>query len=59
MNNGNLGWINSKSLSKQMSDILIKMKINEISKPIRKLNNVLFFKITDKRSVKGNNLKYR
>jgi parvulin-like peptidyl-prolyl isomerase len=56
MNNGNLGWINSKSLSKQMSDILIKMKINEISKPIRKLNNVLFFKITDKRIVKGNNL---
>ena len=35
-----------------MSDILSKMKINEISKPIRKLNNVLFFKITDKRSVK-------
>ena len=56
LNNGNLGWVNSISLSKQMSDILSKMKINEISKPIATLNNVLFFKITDKRSVSANNL---
>ena len=56
INNGNLGWINSKSLSKRMSDILNKMKINEISQPITSLNNVLFLKITDKRSVKTNNL---
>ncbi|MDC1130291.1 peptidylprolyl isomerase [Pelagibacteraceae bacterium] len=56
MDNGNLGWVNSESLSKQMSDILNQMKINEISKPIIKLNNVLFFKITDKRSFKANNL---
>lgn len=56
INNGNLGWVNSISLSKQMSDILSKMKINEISKPIATLNNVLFFKITDKRSVSANNL---
>ena len=54
INNGNLGWINSKSLSKQMSDILDKMKINEVSKPIIKLNNVMFLKITDKRSVEIN-----
>jgi peptidyl-prolyl cis-trans isomerase SurA len=56
INNGNLGWVNSISLSKQMNDILSKMKINEISKPIATLNNVLFFKITDKRSVSANNL---
>ncbi len=54
INNGNLGWINSKSLSKQMIDILGKMKINEVSKPIIKLNNVMFLKITDKRSVEIN-----
>ena len=54
INDGNLGWVNSKSLSKQMSNILNKMKINEISKPITKLNSVLFFKITDKRSFKTN-----
>ena len=54
INNGNLGWINSKSLSKQMIDILDKMKINEVSKPIIKLNNVMFLKITDKRSVEIN-----
>ena len=54
INNGNLGWINSKSLSKQMIDILDKMRINEVSKPIIKLNNVMFLKITDKRSVEIN-----
>jgi peptidyl-prolyl cis-trans isomerase SurA len=54
LNNGNLGWINSKSLTKQMSDILDKMKINEVSKPIIKLNNVMFLKITDKKSVEIN-----
>ena len=51
---GNMGWVNSKSLSKQMNDVLSKMKINEISTPITKLNNILFFKITDKRNFKSN-----
>jgi peptidyl-prolyl cis-trans isomerase SurA len=51
---GNMGWVNSKSLSKQMNDVFSKMKINEISKPITRLNNILFFKITDKRNFKSN-----
>ena len=51
---GNLGWVNSKALSKQMNDVFSKMKINDISKPIAKLNNILFFKITDKRILKSN-----
>ena len=38
-----------------MSDILIKMKINEISQPVTKLNIVSFFKITEKRSYKIDN----
>ena len=50
IDNGNLGWVNEKSLSKQMNEILIKMKINEISEPVTKLNIISFFKITDKRS---------
>lgn len=52
IDNGNLGWVNEKSLSKQMNEVLKKMKIDEISEPITKLNIVSFFKIIDKRSFK-------
>ena len=55
MDNGNLGWVNSKSLSKEINNIFEKMKIDEISKPITKLNTVSIFKITDKRSFKTKN----
>tara|TARA_X000001036_G_scaffold340216_1_gene319455 strand:- start:154 stop:987 length:834 start_codon:yes stop_codon:yes gene_type:complete len=52
IDNGNLGWVNEKSLSKKMNEVLKKMKINEISEPVTKLNIVSFFKIIDKRSFK-------
>ena len=52
IDNGNLGWVNEKSLSKQMNEVLKKIKINEISEPVTKLNIVSFFKIIDKRSFK-------
>ena len=55
IDNGNLGWVNEKSLSKQMNEVLIKMKINEISVPVTKLNIVSFFKIIDKRIFKIDN----
>jgi peptidyl-prolyl cis-trans isomerase SurA len=55
IDSGNLGWVNEKSLSKEINEILIKMKINEISQPVTKLNIVSFFKITDKRSYKIDN----
>ena len=47
--NGNLGWVNSNSLSKEFQEILKKMKVNEISKPIKKENKIIFFKLEDKR----------
>lgn len=58
IDNGNLGWVNEKSLSKQMNKVLIKMKINEISEPITKLNIVSIFKIIDKRifKIENNNI---
>jgi peptidyl-prolyl cis-trans isomerase SurA len=58
IDNGNLGWVNEKSLSKQMNKVLIKMKINEISEPVTKLNIVSFFKIIDKRifKIENNNI---
>lgn len=54
INDGNLGWINSKALSQKMRKILSEMKINEVTEPITKLNIVSFFKITGKRNLKTN-----
>lgn len=47
--NSDLGWINSKSLSPEIFNILDKMKIGEITKPIKRQNAIIFLKLTDKR----------
>ena len=46
-NKGDLGWINAKSLSEQIYNAIKKVKIGEISKPIRRENSVLFLKVND------------
>ena len=46
---GDLGWINGKSLSKQIYKILNKMKIGDISNPIKRQDSILFLKLNDKR----------
>ncbi len=51
-NKGNLGWVNSKSLSKQMYSVLVNMNIGEVSKPIISSNTTLFLKINNKRELK-------
>ena len=51
-NRGNLGWINSKSLSKEVFDILKKMNAGEISPPIKRQNSILFLKLVDVRTSK-------
>lgn len=48
--NGNLGWINSQSLSNEILSVLNKMKVGEISLPIKKQNKIIFLKLNDKRS---------
>ena len=48
-NKGNLGWINSKSLSKEILDIVKEMTIGSISEPIIKQNNLIFLKLNEKR----------
>ena len=55
-NKGDLGWINSKSLSKKLFNILSKMNINDISSPIEKQNVIIFLKLTDKRKTKAENI---
>jgi len=55
-NNGNLGWINSKSLSNDVYKIIINMKKNGISKPIKRQNSILFLKLNDIKESKVENL---
>ena len=55
-NKGDLGWINKKSLSKTFLNVLSKMNINDISKPIEKENIIIFLKLTDKRKTKAENI---
>ena len=51
---GNLGWIDSISLSKEMFSMVDKMKIGEISQPIKKFNTVSFYKVSDTREADKN-----
>ena len=49
---GNLGWINSKGLSKDIYESVKKLKINEITKPIINPNNIIFLKLSDIKKIK-------
>ena len=55
-NNGNLGWLNVKSLSKNIYDVLKKLDIGEISDPIKNQDSILFLKLNDKRISKSDNI---
>ena len=47
LNEGKLGWISSKSLSKKILNIIKELKKGEISKPIIQSNTVTFLKLLD------------
>lgn len=53
---GDLGWINSKSLSRQIFNIVSKMGIGEITNPIKRPNSVLLLKLVDKRNSNTNKI---
>ncbi len=55
-NGGNLGWINSKALSKKNFQILNNLKVGEVSKPVKNINSLIIYKILDKRIIKAKNL---
>ncbi|MBL6785898.1 MAG: peptidylprolyl isomerase [Candidatus Pelagibacter bacterium] len=55
---GNLGWVNAKSLSKKIFDEIKDLQINETSDPIVTGNTLLFLKINAKREVNLNNENY-
>ena len=56
---GYLGWINAKTLSNEIYLILSKMKLGEVSKPIKKQNNILFLKLNNKRAIKPEQLEIK
>lgn len=55
-NKGDLGWINSTSLSKKIFKSINKMKVGDVSNPISSQNSIIFLKLVDKRIMKKNNL---
>ena len=51
---GDLGWIDTNSMSKKIFNVLKDLKVGDVSKPIEDFESITFFKITDKRFVKNN-----
>ena len=51
-NRGDLGWINSESLSSDIYKIVTNMKKGQVSIPIRKQDSIIFLKLEDKRMSK-------
>ena len=47
---GEIGWIKETLLSDDLNSILLKMNVNEISKPLKYPNGYLVLKINDKRN---------
>ena len=51
LDGGNIGWINSRSLSKKILDLLNEMNINDISQPIIQTNTATILKLLDKKTI--------
>ena len=48
---GKLGWINSNALSEDLLEVIKKLEIGEVSKPIKKNDKITFFKLIDKKII--------
>jgi len=55
-NKGDLGWVNSQSLSKNIFNAIKNLKINEISEPIVLANNLLFLRVKNKREIESKDI---
>ena len=51
MDGGSLGWINSKSLSEKIISYVDKLKVGDISEPIRQPNSLILIKLNDKKKI--------
>jgi len=56
LSGGDIGWINSKSLSKEILAVVNKMKIGDISKPIIQTNTATIIKLLDKKTSNISNI---
>ncbi len=52
VNGGEIGWINGKSMNKEIYNVVSNMKIGELSKPIKKQESIIILKLLDKKSTK-------
>ncbi len=57
-NQGDLGWVNAKSLSKTIYNAIKNLDTNKISDPIITGNTLLYIQVKEKREVKLNNENY-
>ena len=57
LDGGNIGWVNSQSLSNTILDLLKNMKIGEYTKPIKKDDSIFIFYLNDKRKISNFNKK--
>ena len=55
-NKGNLGWINSKSLSKDFYNRINKLEVGGVSEPILNQNSYVILKLEDRRYLKKKNI---
>ncbi len=55
VNGGNIGWVNSESLSNNILELVKNLKIGEYSKPMKRDTSILIFYLNDKRQISNLN----
>ncbi len=53
---GSIGWVVSKSISRNYLEIILKLKKTQVSEPIKMNNNIVIIKLNDKRILNQSNL---
>ena len=53
---GDLGWINEKSINTQIYKLIKDLNIGDIAKPIKSFEKVIFYRLSDKKISKVDNL---
>ena len=56
MDSGSLGWVNAKSLSDKILNIVNNLKIGGVSEPIFQSETILFIKLNDKKKLDLNKI---
>jgi len=53
---GSIGWVVSNSISNNYLEAILKLKIKQVSEPIKINNNIVIIKLNEKRIINKNNL---